>query len=66
MIRKSATFGITETLFKEHFSNVTRDLKHPKYINGTELSKYIWRLRDANISLVIEWSIVTKALSKHN
>ena len=40
------------------------DFKHPKYRNSTELSKYIWKLKDTNISPVIEWSIVTKVLSK--
>ena len=44
--------------------NLTRDFKHPKYRNSTELSKCIWELKDANISPVIEWSIVTKVLSK--
>ena len=46
------------------FGNHTRDFKHLKYRNSTELSKYKWKLRDANISPIIEWSIVTKVLSK--
>ena len=55
---------VTETPFKERFGNHTRDLKHPKYSNSTEVLKYVWELKDANISPVIEWSIVTKVLSK--
>ena len=55
---------VTETPFKERFGNHTRDLKHPKYSNSTEVLKYLWELKDANISPVIEWSIVTKVLSK--
>ena len=42
----------------------TRDFKHSKYRNSTELSNYIWELKDARTSPVIEWSIVTKVLSK--
>ena len=61
---KKFYLGVTETPFKERFGNHTRDYKHPKYRNSTELSKYIWELKDANISPVIEWSIVTKVLSK--
>ena len=34
--------GVPQTPFKEGFGNRTRDFKHPKYRNGTELSKYIW------------------------
>ena len=41
-----------------------RDFKHTIYRNSTELLKYIWELKDTNISSAIEWSIVTKASSK--
>ena len=37
--------GASETPFKERFRNYTRDLKHKKYDNCTELSKYIWTLK---------------------
>ena len=61
---KKFYLGVTETPFKERFGNHTRDFKYPKYRSSTELSKYIWELKDANISPEIEWSIVTKVLSK--
>ena len=64
MMKKKFYLGVTETPFKERFGNHTRDFKHPKYRNSTELSKYVWELKDAHISPVIEWSIVTKVLSK--
>ena len=32
----------------------TRDFKHPKYRNSTELSKHTSKLKDANISPIIE------------
>ena len=48
----------------ERFGNHKRDFKHPKYRNSTELSKYIWKLKDANLSVVTEWSIVRKVLPK--
>ena len=54
---------VTETPFKKRFGNHTRDFKHSKYRNTTELSKYIWELKDANISPVTERSIVTEVLS---
>ena len=46
---------VTGTLFKERFSNHTWHFKHLKYLkyrNSTELSKYIWKFKDAIISLV--------------
>ena len=42
----------------------TRDFKHLKYRNSTKLLKYKWKLEGANISPVMEWSNVTKVLSK--
>ena len=56
--------GVTETPFTERFGNHTWYFKHPKYRNSTELSKYIWKLIDVNISPVTEGSIVIKVLSK--
>ena len=61
---KKCYLGVTEIPFKTSLGNHMRDFKHPKYRNSSELSKYIWELKDANISPVIEWSIVTKVLSK--
>ena len=63
---KKFYLGVTETPFKERFGNHTRDYKHPKYRNSTELSKYIWELKDANISPVTEWSVLQKCYQKHN
>ena len=39
--QKKFYHGVTETPFKERFSNHTQDFKHPKYRNSTELSKYV-------------------------
>ena len=64
MMRKTFTQELQKQPFKERFGNHTRNLKHPKYRNSAELSKYIWKLKDADIPPVIEWSIVTKVLSK--
>ena len=56
--------GARETRFTECFGNRRRDFKNSKYRNSTELSKYVWELKDAHISPVTEWSIITKVLSK--
>ena len=47
---KKFYLGVTKTSFKERFSNHTQDFKHRKYRNSTKLSKYIRKLKDANIS----------------
>ena len=53
--------------FKHPSKNVsvtTRGISNTPNTEKAELSKYIWKINDANISPVIEWRIVTKALSK--
>ena len=61
---KKYYLGATGTPFKERFGSHMRNFKRLKYRNSTELSKYIWKLKDANILPVIEWSILTKVLLK--
>ena len=56
----SFILGVPQTLFKERFRNHNRDLNHKQYIKSTELSKYIWSLKDAGTPYTINWSIVAK------
>ena len=48
-------FGISETPFKDRYNNQTRDFKHKEYVNSTELSKYIWKLKDEGETPSITW-----------
>ena len=45
---KKFYFGVLETPFKERFRNHKKEF-NVKYRNSTELSKYIWQLKDLNI-----------------
>ena len=53
-------FGVAQTPFKEMFQNHNRDFNHEQYIKSTELSKYIWLLKDAGTPYTINWSIVAQ------
>ena len=53
-------FRLPETPFKDWFGNHTRNFKHKTYSNGTELSKYIWDLKETGIDPIVKWSIVEK------
>ena len=53
-------FGVAQTPFKERFRNYNRDFNHEQYIRSTELSKYIWLLKDAGAPCTVNWSIVAK------
>ena len=56
---KKFYLGVTEIPFEERFGNSARNFKTTR-----ELLKYVWGLKDPHISPVIEWSIVTRVLSK--
>ena len=51
---KKFYLGVRETPFKQRFGNHKPDFQYPKYRNSTELSKYVWELKDAHISPVFE------------
>ena len=46
--RNQELLRLTEGTFKQRFSQQKATFKHRKYTNSTELSKYIWKLRDNN------------------
>ena len=53
-------YGLSEPSFKQRHSNHGTSFRHDKYKNSTELSKYVWSLRDEGISndeVSINWSI---------
>ena len=56
--------GAAETSFKERYSNHTRGFKHKKCMKCTELSKYIWSLKNHGIPPIVKWRIVKKINSK--
>ena len=56
--------GAPETSFKARYNNHTRDFKHKKYMKCTELSKYIWCLKNQRITPIDKWRIVKNVNSK--
>ena len=57
---RRAYLGVSETLFKERYSNHARESKHEIYSNATELSKYVWELKRNNKVPIITWKIERK------
>ena len=53
-------FGLAETSFKARFANHNRDFNHGQYKKSTELSKYIWFLKEHQMTSRVRWSIVEK------
>ena len=52
-------FGIAETSFKDRLRDHTSDFRNKKYINSTELSKYMWKLEDKKITPSLKWNIIS-------
>ena len=53
--------GLTENDFKTRYRNHTASFRNIASRNSTELSKYIWSLKDNNINHVITWQIIARA-----
>ena len=58
--------GLTENQFKTRYTNHKASFNNLKKRNSTELSKYIWELKDNNISYSITWKILKRARSYSN
>ena len=54
-------FGVSETGFKCMYNNHTMSFRNRTHENDTELSKYIWSLKDENKDFDIKWSILKKS-----
>ena len=50
-------FGLSETSFKEQFRNYNKYFNHKQYSKSTELSTYIWLLKEMQIMSRISWSM---------
>ncbi len=53
--------GLTSTTFKERLGNHNHSFKSRSKSNATELSKFVWKLKDQNTDFSIKWSILQKA-----
>ena len=63
MIRRNFTLGVLNYLLRKRFRNHIKEFSHKKYRNSTEFSKYVWQLKDANITSIVTWKVVAKAFS---
>ena len=54
---------MTSNTFKERYRNHIKSFTHKKYSNETELSKYIWHLKQNKTNFTIKWSILKKSFS---
>ena len=53
--------GICETEFKTRFNNQKKSFRHRQNEKDTELSKYIWVLKEKHTEYQIRWSIAQKS-----
>ena len=61
---KKFYIGLTESSFKERYNNHKKSFKHKKYEKETELSKYIWELKEQNKIPSVKWSVIKNVNSK--
>ena len=54
-------YGLTERKFKDRYNNHTLSFRSEDYRKDTELSKYVWTLKELGIEPKIKWEIIRKA-----
>ena len=59
-------FRLAATAFKERYNNHKRDVKYMKYQYNTEVTKYIWNLKNNNIKYNIQWKVFDKSYGNSN
>jgi hypothetical protein len=64
--QKESYVGHTEGEFKSRYYCHTSSLKLSKYRNATELSKYIWQLKESKVKYSINWRIIKQCKSYNN
>ena len=55
--------GMTGNTFKKRLYNHNKSFKNVIYRNNTELSKYVWNLKEKRQNFTINWSILKRAAS---
>ena len=64
---KNETYvGLTDTEFKSRYANHKQSFTNRTLLNATELSKYIWKLKEKNTHYKITWKTLGKAQSYSN
>ena len=58
--------GLAGNTFKERFYGHVKSFKHRKYSKETELSKYIWELKDENKQPLVTWKVLKKINNRLN
>ena len=58
---KRVYYGASEGEFKTRYNNHTKSFRSRRYCNESELSKYVWKLKDNNTNFILKWSIASFA-----
>ena len=59
---KETYIGLCDTAFNLRYRNHVCSFRNDRYKHATELSKYIWNLKDRNIMYNIKWRKIKQAL----
>ena len=55
--------GLSSTPFKQRLANHTASFNNKSKANSTELSKYVWQLKQNQEKYLLQWSIVQRSAS---
>ena len=58
--------GLSERPFKERYRNHIKDFNNIQYMNSTELTKYVWKLKEENKNCTVNREILKRNYSVPN
>ena len=64
--KEETCVGLTATDFKSRLANHKASFKMKSKSNTTELSKYVWQLKEKNLDYSIKWKILSRAPQYNN
>jgi hypothetical protein len=65
-IKTEKYVGLTDTEFKLRLANHKQSFNKHNLRNATELSKYVWSLKDKKVAYEIKWKVLGKARAYSN
>ena len=60
VVKKQKVYIGASEKFKERYRNHTKSFRHRQYETDSELSKYIWYLKNSNLDFDIKWKIMQR------
>ena len=57
-LKEKIHYGVTETPFTLRYAKHTKSFNMERYKKNTELSKEVWKIKEANLTPIVKWKMI--------